>query len=39
VTGIKMWSIGGMILTGKLPKYLEKNMSLGHLVHNESNVD
>jgi hypothetical protein len=28
-----------MILTGKLPKYLEKNMSLCHSVHNKSNVD
>lgn len=34
-----MWSIGGMVLIGKLPKYLEKNMSLCHSVRNKSNVN
>jgi len=28
-----------MILTGKLPTYLERNMSLCYSVHNKSNLD
>jgi hypothetical protein len=36
---MSVWSIGGIILTGKTRRNLKKNLSLCHFVHTKLHID
>jgi hypothetical protein len=36
---MSVWSIGGMILTGKTRRNLKKNLSFCHFVHKKPHID